>query len=112
MGDAYPELRTSQARVTEVLQQEEERFFKTIATGMELPESALAGGAQQIDGETAFKLHDTFGFPVDLTGDVCRERGVTVDVAGFERLLDEQRTRAREATTFQAAQGLAYSGAP
>ena len=94
MGDAYPELRAAQARVTEVLQQEEERFFKTIATGMELLESALAGGAKQIDGETAFKLHDTFGFPVDLTADVCRERGLTVDEAGFNRLLEEQK-RAR-----------------
>src|SRR3978361_1498616 len=79
MGEAYPELRAAQARVTEVLQQEEERFFKTIANGMEILEAALATGTKQIDGETAFKLHDTFGFPVDLTGDVCRERGVTVD---------------------------------
>jgi len=112
MGEAYPELRAAQARVTEVLQQEEERFFKTIATGMEILESALASGTKQIDGATAFKLHDTYGFPVDLTGDVCRERGVTVDVAGFNQLLEEQRARAREATTFQAAQGLEYSGAP
>ncbi|HEY9024834.1 MAG TPA: alanine--tRNA ligase, partial [Burkholderiaceae bacterium] len=112
MGEAYPELRAAQARVTEVLQQEEERFFKTIATGMEILESALASGTGQIDGATAFKLHDTYGFPVDLTGDVCRERGVTVDVAGFNQLLEEQRARAREATTFQAAQGLEYSGAP
>jgi alanyl-tRNA synthetase len=111
MGEAYPELRAAQARVTEVLQQEEERFFRTIANGMEILENALASGTKQIDGETAFKLHDTFGFPVDLTGDVCRERGVTVDVDGFNRLLEEQRTRAREATTFQAAQGLEYSGA-
>ncbi|MFL6626139.1 MAG: alanine--tRNA ligase [Vitreoscilla sp.] len=112
MGEAYPELRAAQARVTEVLQQEEERFFKTIATGMELLESALAGGAKQIDGETAFKLHDTFGFPVDLTGDVCRERGVTVDEAGFNRLLEEQKERGRQAGKFKMAQGLAWSGAP
>jgi len=111
MGDAYPELRAAQARVTEVLQQEEERFFKTIATGMELLESALAGGARQVDGETAFKLHDTFGFPVDLTGDVCRERGVTVDEAGFNRLLEEQKERGRAAGKFKMAQGLAYTGA-
>jgi len=112
MGDAYPELRQAQARVTEVLQQEEERFFKTIATGMELLESALAGGAKQIDGETAFKLHDTFGFPVDLTADVCRERGLTVDEAGFNRLLEEQKERGRQAGKFKMAQGLSYSGVP
>jgi len=112
MGEAYPELRAAQARVTEVLQQEEERFFKTIATGMELLESALAGGARQIDGETAFKLHDTYGFPVDLTADVCRERGVTVDEAGFNRLLEEQKERGRQAGKFKMAQGLAYDGVP
>ncbi|HEX7640180.1 MAG TPA: alanine--tRNA ligase [Burkholderiaceae bacterium] len=112
MGDAYPELRREEARVTEVLKQEEERFFKTIAHGMEILEAALATGAKQIDGETAFKLHDTFGFPVDLTADVCRERGVTVDEAGFNRLLEEQKTRAREAGRFKMAQGLEYRGAP
>ncbi|MFA6262625.1 MAG: alanine--tRNA ligase, partial [Bacteroidia bacterium] len=73
MGEAYPELRRDKVRVTEVLKAEEERFFQTIANGMEILESALAGGAQVIDGETAFKLHDTFGFPLDLTADVCRE---------------------------------------
>ena len=111
MGDAYPELRRDEARVTEVLKQEEERFFKTIATGMELLESALAGGAKQVDGETAFKLHDTYGFPVDLTADVCRERGVTVDEVGFNRLLEEQKDRGRQAGKFKMAQGLAYTGA-
>lgn len=111
MGEAYPELRRDEARVTEVLKQEEERFFKTIATGMELLESALAGGATQIDGDTAFKLHDTYGFPVDLTADVCRERGVTVDEAGFNRLLEEQKDRGRQAGKFKMAQGLAYTGA-
>ena len=112
MGTAYPELRHAQARVTEVLQQEEERFFKTIANGMEILETALASGVQQLDGATAFKLHDTFGFPVDLTGDVCRERGVTVDEAGFEALLEEQKKRAREAGKFKMAQGLEYQGSP
>ncbi|MDH0867843.1 alanine--tRNA ligase [Mitsuaria sp. GD03876] len=111
MGEAYPELRRDEARVTEVLKQEEERFFKTIATGMELLESALAGGATQVDGETAFKLHDTYGFPVDLTADVCRERGVTVDEAEFNRLLEEQKNRGRQAGKFKMSQGLAYSGA-
>jgi alanyl-tRNA synthetase len=111
MGEAYPELRQSQARVTEVLQQEETGFFRTIANGMEILDAALAGG-QGVDGDTAFKLHDTYGFPVDLTGDVCRERGVSVDEARFNELLEEQRTRARAAGKFKMAQGLAYSGAP
>src|SRR3989344_5004609 len=73
MGEAYPELRQNEKRITEVLKTEEERFFQTIANGMEILEGALATGTQQIDGETAFKLHDTYGFPVDLTADVCRE---------------------------------------
>ncbi|MBW8844664.1 MAG: alanine--tRNA ligase [Burkholderiales bacterium] len=111
MGDAYPELRQAQARVTDVLKQEEERFFQTIATGMEILEAALAKGGN-VDGDTAFKLHDTYGFPVDLTADVCRERGVTVDEARFNELLEEQKNRARAAGKFKMAQGLAYNGAP
>ncbi len=110
MGDAYPEIRQAQARVTDVLKQEEERFFQTIATGMEILEGALAKGGN-VDGDTAFKLHDTYGFPVDLTADVCRERGVTVDEARFNELLEEQKNRARAAGKFKMAQGLAYSGA-
>ncbi|MFG6429253.1 alanine--tRNA ligase [Roseateles sp. LYH14W] len=109
MGEAYPELRQAQARVTEVLRVEEERFFQTIATGMEILEAALAKGGN-VDGDTAFKLHDTYGFPVDLTADVCRERGVTVDEARFNELLEEQKNRARAAGKFKMAQGLAYSG--
>ncbi len=111
MGDAYPELRQQKLRVTEVLKQEEERFFQTIANGMEILESALAGGAKTIAGELAFKLHDTYGFPLDLTADVCRERGVTVDSAGFEVAMNRQREQARAAGKFKMAQGLAYSGA-
>ena len=111
MGDAYPELRQSQQRVIEVLKQEEERFFQTIANGMEILEAALAGGTKTIDGETAFKLHDTYGFPLDLTADVCRERGVTVDSAGFEAAMNRQREQARAAGKFKMAQGLDYSGA-
>jgi alanyl-tRNA synthetase len=110
MGDAYPELRRDAARVTEVLKQEEERFFQTIANGMEILESALAKGAKTIDGDLAFKLHDTFGFPLDLTADVCRERGVTVDEAGFNAAMNRQREQARAAGKFKLAQGLAYSG--
>ncbi|MCV2366723.1 alanine--tRNA ligase [Roseateles oligotrophus] len=112
MGDAYPELRQAQARVTEVLRQEEERFFQTIANGMEILEGALTPGLKQLDGELAFKLHDTFGFPVDLTADVCRERDVTVDQAGFDAAMARQRTQARAAGKFKMAQGLAYAGVP
>jgi alanyl-tRNA synthetase len=112
MGDAYPELRRDAVRVTEVLKVEEERFFQTIANGMEILEAALAGGAKQIDGETAFKLHDTYGFPLDLTADVCRERGVTVDEAGFQAAMKRQREQARAAAKFKMAAGLPYSGVP
>jgi alanyl-tRNA synthetase len=116
MGNAYPELRQNQERATEVLKQEEEAFFRTVANGMEILERALEGlknsGSGQVDGDTAFKLHDTYGFPVDLTADVCRERGVTVDEARFNVLLEEQRKRAREAGKFKMAQGLEYKGSP
>jgi alanyl-tRNA synthetase len=112
MGEAYPELKANQSRVTEVLKQEEERFFQTITNGMEILETALANSSKVIDGETAFKLHDTFGFPLDLTADVCRERGVTVDEAGFEVAMNRQRDQARAAGKFKMAQGLEYSGAP
>ncbi len=111
MGEAYPELRQAEGRVTEVLRQEEERFFQTIANGMEILEAALAKGDKQLDGDTAFKLHDTYGFPVDLTADVCRERGVTVDQAGFDAAMNKQREQARAAGKFKMAQGLEYSGA-
>lgn len=112
MGEAYPELRAGAARATEVLKQEEERFFQTIERGMEILETALAAKPAVLDGDTAFKLHDTYGFPVDLTGDVCRERGLKVDEARFNVLLEEQKQRAREAGKFKMAQGLEYKGAP
>jgi alanyl-tRNA synthetase len=112
MGEAYPELRQLGATAIDVLKQEEEGFFRTIANGMEILEKALATGTKQLDGDTAFKLHDTYGFPVDLTADVCRERGVTVDEARFHELLEEQRKRAQAAGKFKMAQGLEYSGAP
>ena len=112
MGDAYPELRAAQDKVSEVLKQEEERFFQTIANGMEILENALVGGAKVIDGETAFRLHDTFGFPLDLTADVCRERSVTVDAEGFEQAMQKQRDQARAAGKFKVAQGLEYAGKP
>ncbi len=112
MGDAYPDLRSQQKRVTAVLKQEEEQFFRTIANGMEILETALAvlDPGRALSGDIAFKLHDTFGFPVDLTADVCRERGVGVDVERFEVLLGEQRERARASAKFRMAQGLEYSG--
>ena len=112
MGEAYPELRAAQDKVSEVIKQEEERFFQTIANGMEILDGALAGGAKVVDGETAFRLHDTFGFPLDLTADVCRERGVTVDAAGFEVAMQKQRDQARAAGKFKVAQGLDYKGKP
>ena len=115
MGDAYPEVRQHRQRVTEVLKQEEERFFQTIANGMEILEAALATMAKQgsktLDGELAFKLHDTFGFPLDLTADVCRERGVSVDNAGFDAAMNRQREQARAAGKFKMTAGLQYSGA-
>ena len=110
MGEAYPELRQGEQRITEVLKQEEERFFQTIANGMEILDSALANNVAVVDGETAFKLHDTYGFPLDLTADVCRERGVKVDDDGFNAAMNRQREQARAAGKFKMAQGLEYSG--
>jgi alanyl-tRNA synthetase len=111
MGSAYPELQRDMVRVTEVLKQEEERFFQTIANGMEILETELAKGAKTLDGDLAFKLHDTFGFPLDLTADVCRERGVTVDEAAFNTAMARQKEQARAAAKFKVAAGLDYSGA-
>ncbi|MFM0396458.1 alanine--tRNA ligase [Paraburkholderia phytofirmans] len=115
MGDAYPELKDAEQRVTDVLRQEEERFFETIEHGMSILESALADleakGGKTLDGELAFKLHDTYGFPLDLTADVCREREVTVDEAAFDEAMARQRDQARAAGKFKMAQGLEYSGA-
>jgi alanyl-tRNA synthetase len=110
MGDAYPELRKDKLRVTAVLKQEEERFAETLENGMGVLESALASGEKLLDGETAFRLYDTFGFPVDLTADICRERGVMLDMAGFEAAMQAQRERARAASKFSAGAGLEYSG--
>ena len=110
MGDAYPELRKERQRVASVLQQEEERFAETLENGMGVLESALASGEKLLDGEIIFKLYDTFGFPVDLTADICRERGVSLDLAGFEAAMGQQRERARAASRFTSAAGLDYSG--
>jgi alanyl-tRNA synthetase len=112
MGGAYPELVLGETRVTEVLKQEEERFFATIEHGMAILESELAAmnGKGVFNGETAFKLHDTFGFPLDLTADICRERGVTVDAAGFEAAMNRQKEQARAAGKFRMAAALEYRG--
>ncbi|KND60729.1 Alanyl-tRNA synthetase [Candidatus Burkholderia verschuerenii] len=114
MGAAYPELADAQQRVTDVLRQEEERFFETIEHGMSILEGELADlekkGVKQLDGELAFKLHDTYGFPLDLTADVCRERGVTVDEPAFDDAMARQRDQARAAGKFKLAAGLEYSG--
>ena len=110
MGDAYPELRKAKDRVADVLKQEEERFAETLENGMGVLESALASGEKLLDGETVFRLYDTFGFPVDLTADICRERGVMIDMAGFEAAMAQQRERARAASKFAMAAALEYSG--
>ena len=111
MGAAYPKLAAQEARITEVLRIEEERFFETLAHGMEILDSALAGGQQQLPGEVAFKLHDTYGFPLDLTNDVCRERGLSVDEAGFNAAMQHQKETARAAGKFKMDKLLDYQGA-
>ncbi|MFG6138456.1 alanine--tRNA ligase [Halomonas sp. B23F22_10] len=104
MGGAYPELREARPQIERVLLKEEEQFARTLDHGMGLLEEALAGlEGDTLSGETVFKLYDTYGFPYDLTADVCRERGVTLDEAGFERELEAQRERARAASQFGAA---------
>jgi len=101
MGEAYPELRAQVAHVARVLRQEEERFAETLAQGMALLDGALARlSGSTIPGETVFKLYDTYGFPVDLTADIARERGLAIDEAGFETAMEEQRRRARAASRF------------
>src|SRR6266436_4735233 len=100
MGDAYPELRASRGKVEQILKQEEERFAETLENGMAVLESALASGEKLLDGDTVFRLYDTYGFPVDLTADIGRERGVRIDMAGFEAAMEQQRERARAASRF------------
>ena len=138
MGKAYPELKTEQTRITNILKLEEGRFFETIETGMKILEEAIAKakgewsrvttttigetknvhveavlrqlGGDTIDGETAFKLHDTFGFPLDLTADICRERGVTVNTKAFDAAMARQKDQARAAGKFKGATNVTYSG--
>ncbi|HEX9684645.1 MAG TPA: alanine--tRNA ligase [Burkholderiales bacterium] len=111
MGGAYPELKSAKTRVAQVLKQEEERFAETLENGMRVLEGALTREDRMLDGETVFQLYDTFGFPVDLTADIARERGVRVDYAGFEAAMERQRERARAASKFTAAAAVEYSGA-
>ena len=110
MGDAYPKLKTDEARITEVLKAEEERFFETLANGMEILDAALADGSKTLPGEVAFKLHDTYGFPLDLSADVCRERDVAVDEEGFKLAMDKQKAQARAAGKFKMDRALEYTG--
>ena len=114
MGEAYPELADAQSRVVEVLKAEEERFFETIENGMSILDGAVAElktrGGKVLDGELAFKLHDTFGFPLDLTQDVAREQEITVDEAAFDAAMTRQREQARAAGKFKMAAGLEYTG--
>jgi len=114
MGAAYPELVEAQTKVMEMLKVEEERFFATIEHGMAIVEDELTrlaqAGGKVFDGATAFKLHDTYGFPLDLTADICREHGVTVDVAAFDAAMAQQKEQARAAGKFKMAAQLEYAG--
>ncbi|MFO0439809.1 MAG: alanine--tRNA ligase [Betaproteobacteria bacterium] len=110
MGEAYPELPKVQDRVTQILKLEEERFAETLENGMRLLEQALGREDKMLDGETVFQLYDTYGFPVDLTADIARERGVMMDYAGFESAMERQRERARAASKFQMGTAVEYQG--
>ena len=110
MGDAYPELKEKQVQIEEALKNEESRFAQTLETGMALLENALAKGSKKLDGEIIFKLYDTYGFPYDLTADICRERNIELDEEGFEREMEAQRARARAAQSFKANAQLPYEG--
>ncbi len=100
MGEAYPELAGARDRVAQVIKQEEERFAGTLENGMAVLEGALQSEDKMLDGDTVFRLYDTYGFPLDLTADIARERGITVDLAGFEEAMGQQRERARAASKF------------
>jgi len=112
MGGAYPELAKASERVAQVLLQEEERFGETLENGMKILDVALAPlqKGQLLDGLTLFNLYDTYGFPVDLTADICRERGIDVDLAGFDVAMGHQKDQARAAGKFKAVSGLQFDG--
>ena len=111
MGEAYPLLQANKERVMQVLRAEEERFYETLEIGMQILDQALVGNNKILAGDVAFKLHDTYGFPLDLTNDVCRERSVTVDEAGFNAAMERQKSQARAAGKFRMDKALEYSGA-
>ena len=110
MGVAYPELAEAAERVAKVLKQEEERFGETLENGMKILEAALAKNPGQLDGKTAFTLYDTYGFPLDLTADICRERDVALDESGFHEAMEKQKSTARAAGKFEMAAAIDYSG--
>ncbi len=110
MGEAYPKLKADEKRIIEVLKAEEERFFETLENGMQILDAALEGGVQVLPGEVAFKLHDTFGFPLDLSADVCRERDLSVDEAGFAAAMEAQKAKGRAAGKFKMDRALEYVG--
>jgi alanyl-tRNA synthetase len=111
MGEAYPELARDEGRVTATLKQEEERFAETLETGMGILETALSGNAKRLGGDIAFKLYDTFGFPVDMVADIGRERGFEIDMAAFDAAMAAQQERSRSASKFKAGAQLEYKGA-
>ena len=111
MGVAYPELAEAKERVAQVLRQEEERFGETLEHGMKILEAQLSKDSRNLDGATAFTLYDTYGFPLDLTADICRERNVTLDEAGFAAAMEQQKKTARAAGKFKMAAGVEYTGA-
>ena len=111
MGAAYPNMADQAERIADVLRVEEERFFETLQSGMQILDAALDGGVKVLPGEVAFKLHDTYGFPLDLSADVCRERGLTVDEAGFAVAMEKQKAQARAAGKFKMDKALDYTGA-
>ena len=111
MGAAYPNLASQAERITDVLRVEEERFFETLEIGMQILDAALDGDVKELPGEVAFKLHDTYGFPLDLSADVCRERGLSVDEAGFHAAMAKQKNQARAAGKFKMDKALEYTGA-
>jgi alanyl-tRNA synthetase len=110
MGVAYPELAEAGERVAQVIKQEEERFGETLEHGMKILEAALAKDSKNLDGDTAFTLYDTYGFPLDLTADICRERNVVLDEAGFDAAMTRQKETARAAGKFKMAAAIEYSG--
>ncbi|HET7546563.1 MAG TPA: alanine--tRNA ligase [Usitatibacter sp.] len=110
MGEAYPKLAEASERVKGTLREEEERFATTLETGMAILDAALAKNAKRLDGETAFKLYDTFGFPIDLTADIGRERGFEIDMPAFDAAMAAQQERSRASSKFKSGAQLGYEG--